>query len=41
MRNLINISTRSANAVARLCLAVKYCLRLGYTWHLAWAKAAR
>ena len=41
MRNLINISKRCANAIARLCLAVKYYIRLDYSWHLAWIKAAR
>lgn len=27
--------------VLRLVLAVKYYTRLGYSWHLAWCKAAR
>lgn len=28
-------------ALKRLALAVKYCLALNYTWHLAWVKAER
>ncbi len=28
-------------ALQRLALAVKYFFRLGYSWHLAWVKAAR
>lgn len=29
------------NALRRLALAWKYHTRLRYSWHLAWAKAAR
>ena len=28
-------------ALRRLALAIRYYLALGYTWHLAWAKAER
>jgi len=27
--------------IQRLGLAVKFCIRLRYSWHLAWVKAAR
>ena len=30
-----------SRAAARFLLAVRYWLRLGYSWHLAWLKAER
>lgn len=33
--------TLPLRAIARLALAVKFYGRLGYSWHLAWVKAAR
>lgn len=30
-----------ARIARRLSLALRYYHRLGYTWHLAWVKAAR
>lgn len=41
MRNLIHIATVPMRSLHRLGLAVKYYNRLGYSWHLAWCKAAR
>lgn len=31
----------AARALRRVRLALRYYHRLGYTWHLAWVKAAR
>ena len=33
--------TAIRRAVRRVALALRYYHRLGYTWHLAWVKAAR
>jgi hypothetical protein len=30
-----------AQLLCRILLALRYYHRLGYTWHLAWVKAAR
>lgn len=35
------VLTGIARAAARFLLAVRYWLRLGYSWHLAWLKAER
>lgn len=31
----------AGRALRRIALALRYYNRLGYTWHLAWVKAAR
>ena len=33
--------TLPARIIRRIALAARYYLSLGYSWHLAWVKAAR
>lgn len=41
MHTLTNLLLMPLHALQRLSLAVKFYSRLGYSWHLAWCKAAR
>lgn len=41
MRALMNLLLMPLHALQRVGLAVKFYTRLGYSWHLAWAKALR
>lgn len=41
MQTLTNLLLMPMRSLQRLGLAVKYYNRLGYSWHLAWCKAAR
>lgn len=41
MCTLIYIAIVPGRALQRVVLAIKFYTRLGYSWHLAWCKAAR
>lgn len=41
MRTLIRFAALLGRLLQRLLLALRYYHRLGYSWHLAWAKSER
>lgn len=41
MRQIRRAFRAAAATVLRAIRAVRYCRKLGYSWHLAWVKAER